>query len=98
VRGREFPGAPDSLRGVPGAIAAFLGIILPGTTILLAFGILYVSGSARAPRASWWLGKLERLVGTTTDRSIMLLIVMMFAHRLLVRSGSALASHELLFG
>ena len=31
----------DSLRGVPGAIAAFLGIILPGTTILLAFGILY---------------------------------------------------------
>jgi len=31
----------DSLRGVPGAIAAFLGIILPGTTVLLAFGILY---------------------------------------------------------
>jgi chromate transporter len=31
----------DSLRGVPGAIAAFLGIILPGMTILLAFGILY---------------------------------------------------------
>ena len=31
----------DSLRGVPGAVAAFLGIILPGTTILLAFGILY---------------------------------------------------------
>jgi chromate transporter len=31
----------DSLRGVPGAIAAFLGIILPGTMILLAFGILY---------------------------------------------------------
>ena len=31
----------DSLRGVAGAVAAFLGIILPGTTILLAFGILY---------------------------------------------------------
>jgi chromate transporter len=31
----------DSLRGVPGAVAAFLGIILPGTVILLAFGILY---------------------------------------------------------
>jgi len=31
----------DSLRGVAGAVAAFLGVILPGTTILLAFGILY---------------------------------------------------------
>jgi chromate transporter len=31
----------DSLRGIPGAVAAFLGIILPGTTVLLAFGIVY---------------------------------------------------------
>src|SRR5262249_1996137 len=31
----------DSLRGVPGSVAAFLGIILPGTVLLLAFGILY---------------------------------------------------------
>jgi chromate transporter len=31
----------DSLRGVPGAVAAFLGIILPGTLILLAFGVIY---------------------------------------------------------
>src|SRR5215471_5303859 len=36
----------DSLRGVPGAVAAFLGIILPGTTILLAFGMLYGAGAA----------------------------------------------------
>jgi chromate transporter len=31
----------DSLRGVPGAVAAFLGIILPGTVVLLTVGILY---------------------------------------------------------
>ena len=31
----------DSLRGVPGAVAAFLGIILPGTVVLLAVGVLY---------------------------------------------------------
>src|SRR5215470_15771570 len=31
----------DSLRGVPGAVAAFLGVILPGTVLLLAFGVLY---------------------------------------------------------
>jgi len=31
----------DSLRGVPGAVAAFLGVILPGTVVLLTIGILY---------------------------------------------------------
>src|SRR5215471_11668959 len=31
----------DSLRGVAGAVAAFLGIITPGTLILLAFGVIY---------------------------------------------------------
>ena len=31
----------DSLRGVPGAVAAFLGIILPGTVVLLTVGVLY---------------------------------------------------------
>jgi chromate transporter len=31
----------DSLRGVPGAVAAFLGIILPGTVVLLTIGVLY---------------------------------------------------------
>src|SRR5262249_58319838 len=31
----------DFLRGVPGAVAAFLGIILPGTVVLLTVGILY---------------------------------------------------------
>ena len=31
----------DSLRGVPGAVAAFLGIILPGTVVLLMVGVLY---------------------------------------------------------
>ena len=31
----------DSLRGVPGAVAAFLGIILPGTLVLLTVGVLY---------------------------------------------------------
>ena len=31
----------DSLRGVPGAVAAFLGVILPGTVVLLTVGILY---------------------------------------------------------
>src|SRR5262249_15825912 len=31
----------DSLRGVPGAIAAFLGIILPGTAVRLTVGVLY---------------------------------------------------------
>src|SRR5215475_13717427 len=31
----------DSLRGVPGAVAAFLGIILPGTAVLLTVGVLY---------------------------------------------------------
>jgi chromate transporter len=31
----------DSLRGVPGAVVGFLGIILPGTTVLLTVGILY---------------------------------------------------------
>jgi len=31
----------DSLRGIPGAVAAFLGIILPGTAVLLTVGVLY---------------------------------------------------------
>jgi chromate transporter len=31
----------DSLRGIPGAVAAFLGIILPGTSVLLTVGVLY---------------------------------------------------------
>ena len=31
----------DSLRGVPGAVAAFLGIILPGTVVLMTVGVLY---------------------------------------------------------
>src|SRR5215470_8753914 len=31
----------DSLRGAPGAVAACVGVILPGTIVLLAFGILY---------------------------------------------------------
>jgi len=31
----------DSLRGAPGALAALLGIITPGTLILLAFGVIY---------------------------------------------------------
>ena len=29
----------DSLRGVPGAVAAFLGVILPGTVLLLTVGV-----------------------------------------------------------
>jgi chromate transporter len=31
----------DSLRGVPGAVAAFLGVMLPGTVVLLTVGVLY---------------------------------------------------------
>jgi chromate transporter len=31
----------DSLRGAPGAVAACVGVILPGTIVLLAFGVLY---------------------------------------------------------
>src|SRR5215813_8223795 len=29
----------DSLRGVPGAVAAFLGVIMPGTVLLLTVGV-----------------------------------------------------------
>jgi chromate transporter len=31
----------DQLRGVPGAIAAFLGVMLPGAALLLGVGVLY---------------------------------------------------------
>jgi len=31
----------DQLRGVPGAVAAFLGVMLPGAVILLVVGMLY---------------------------------------------------------
>lgn len=31
----------DQLRGVPGAVAAFVGIMLPGAAVLLGLGLLY---------------------------------------------------------
>ncbi len=38
----------DQLRGTAGAAAAFLGIILPGAAVLLAFGVLYGAHGATA--------------------------------------------------
>jgi chromate transporter len=37
----------DRLRGVPGAVAAFLGIMLPGALLLLGVGVLYGAHGAR---------------------------------------------------
>ncbi|MCS0502288.1 chromate transporter [Ancylobacter mangrovi] len=36
----------DRLRGVPGAVVAFLGITLPGATLVMILGVLYASNAS----------------------------------------------------
>lgn len=45
----------ERLRGVPGAIVAFVGMCLPGTVIVMALGMLYAS-QARTPEMIMVLG------------------------------------------
>lgn len=45
----------ERLRGVPGAIVAFVGMCLPGTVIVMALGMLYAS-QARSPEMIMVLG------------------------------------------
>lgn len=45
----------ERLRGIPGAIVAFVGMCLPGTVIVMALGMLYAS-QARSPEMIMVLG------------------------------------------
>jgi chromate transporter len=62
----------DKLRGIPGAIVAALGLILPGATVIMALGIAW-SGQAHNPNVKYFLvGVAAAAVGLLTTVTLQL--------------------------
>jgi chromate transporter len=56
----------DNLRGIPGAIAAVLGMLLPGTALVMTFGILWQSQGHSPAVSAFLLGVAAAAVGLLT--------------------------------